>query len=137
MPRTHARHVADRRGVAGCEPGARRRVFQALEPRHHLVAAFLAAHCGPQRLAYLVENGQIKTSVRVWDVMIEEGMYERDGDGRSGCRANGASGWLLRSPDGVTEILVVDQAPDCEAWAAAWWFLRTQPQEQLQHDAQT
>ena len=34
-------------------------------------------------LAYLVENGLLKASVRVWDVLIEEGCYERDADGQS------------------------------------------------------
>jgi hypothetical protein len=28
-------------------------------------------------LAYLVENGLLKASVRVWDVVIEEGEYDR------------------------------------------------------------
>lgn len=32
-------------------------------------------------LAYLVENGLLKASVRLWDVLIEEGCYERDADG--------------------------------------------------------
>ena len=34
-------------------------------------------------LAYLVENGLLKASVRLWDVLIEEGSFERDADGRS------------------------------------------------------
>ncbi len=33
-------------------------------------------------LTYLVENGMLKVSVRVWDVLIEDGTYERDADGR-------------------------------------------------------
>jgi hypothetical protein len=33
-------------------------------------------------LGYLVENGLLKASVRVWDVLIEEGCYERDADGQ-------------------------------------------------------
>jgi hypothetical protein len=33
-------------------------------------------------LAYLVETGQLKTSARVWDVLIEEGVYEQEADGR-------------------------------------------------------
>lgn len=33
-------------------------------------------------LAYLLENGLLKASVRVWDVLIEEGAYERGTDGR-------------------------------------------------------
>ena len=34
-------------------------------------------------LSYLIETGLLKASVRVWDVLIEEGCYERDADGRS------------------------------------------------------
>ena len=31
---------------------------------------------------YLVENGLLKASVRVWDAVIEEGEYDRAADGR-------------------------------------------------------
>ena len=34
-------------------------------------------------LAYLIESGLLKASVRLWDVLIEEGSFERDADGRS------------------------------------------------------
>ena len=34
-------------------------------------------------LAYLIETGLLKASVRLWDVLIEEGSFERDADGRS------------------------------------------------------
>jgi hypothetical protein len=34
-------------------------------------------------LAYLVENGLLKASVRVWDVVIEEGEYDRAADGQT------------------------------------------------------
>ena len=33
-------------------------------------------------LSYLLENGLLKASVRVWDVLVEEGTYERDAGGR-------------------------------------------------------
>jgi hypothetical protein len=35
------------------------------------------------RLVYLVENGLLKASVRVWDAVIEEGEYDRAADGQT------------------------------------------------------
>jgi len=34
-------------------------------------------------LTYLLENGLLKTSVRVWDAVIEEGEYDRAADGQT------------------------------------------------------
>ena len=40
-----------------------------------------------RELLYLVENGLLKASVRVWDAVIEEGEYDRPPTARrSGCR---------------------------------------------------
>ena len=36
-----------------------------------------------RELLYLVENGLLKASVRVWDALIEEGEYDRVADGQT------------------------------------------------------
>jgi len=36
-----------------------------------------------RELLYLVENGLLKASVRVWDVLIEAGEYDRAADGQT------------------------------------------------------
>ncbi len=72
-------------------------------------------------LAYLVENGLLKASVRVWDVLIEEGCYEQDADGapfRLPIERRPFSGLLdLRAKD--ASRLFRDQGAAIDAFAAA------------------
>ena len=95
----------------------------ALSAKAYFALAEIQTRLGLTRhdLAYLVENGLLKVSVRVWDVLIEEGCYEQDADGapfRLPTERRPYSGLLdLRAQD--ASRLFRDQGAVIDAFAAA------------------